>query len=82
MVYGAEEMLARMMREKDVSKMFTPLGLGEIVTARSYTATGQVNKFATNDKAKEILEFRQSAGNTINLEQKIVVFDPREVKEW
>ena len=77
MVYGAEEVLARMLWEKDVSMMFTPLGLGEIVAARSYTATRQVNKFATKDKAKETLEFRQGAGNTVNLEQNNVKFDQK-----
>ena len=80
MVYGAEEVLARMLWEKDVSMMFTPLGLGEVVATRSYTATGQVNKFATKDKAKETLEFRQEAGNTVNLEQKNTKFVPKNEK--
>ena len=56
MVYGAEEVLAQMLSEKDASMMFTSLGLGEIVAARSYTATGQVNKSETKDKTKETLE--------------------------
>ena len=55
-------MLARLLWEKDVSKVFTHLGLAENVAARSYTATGQINKFATKDKAMEISEIRQATG--------------------
>ena len=80
MVYGAEEVLARLLWEKDVSKMYTPLGLGEIVASRSYTSTGQVNKFTTEDKAKETFEFRQGAGNSVNLEAKTFTCDPKSAR--
>lgn len=43
---GAECVLARMYFEHNTSKVYTPIGLGEIVQRRSFTAAGKVNPLA------------------------------------
>ena len=47
---GAEGVLARMLHEAQVSHMFTPIKLGELLQNRSFTATGTVNQIKTKDK--------------------------------
>ena len=47
---GAECVLARMHHEHNVSKSYTPIGLGEIVQRRSFTAAGEVNPLVKNVK--------------------------------
>ena len=71
MVAGAEEVLARLLLEIDVSKTFTPLGLGEIIAVRSHDANGRVNKYAQGNKKKDILEFKQDdvEWNPVNTER-------------
>jgi hypothetical protein len=44
--------MARVHHEHTVSKNYTPLYLGEILTTRSFTATGEINKLALTDKDK------------------------------
>ena len=46
-ILGAEAVLARLLHELNVTRMFTPLGLGEILKSRAYSANGQVNNLAT-----------------------------------
>ena len=43
---GAEKVLARIHHEITVSRVFTPVLLGEIMTTRAYTSTGQINIMA------------------------------------
>ena len=43
---GAEAVLARLLHEHTSSKHYTPLKLGEVLQARAYTASGQVNTMA------------------------------------
>ena len=50
---GAEVVLARMCHH--VSKMYTPTCLGEILSKRSFTATGEVNMLAKNPKKSIVL---------------------------
>ena len=52
---GAECVLARMFHEHNVSKTYTPIGLGEIVRRRSFTAAGEVNPLAKNVKKSPAL---------------------------
>ena len=47
---GAESILARMYHEHNTSKVYTPVGLGEIVQRRSFTAAGEVNPLAKTVK--------------------------------
>jgi hypothetical protein len=48
MILGAETTLARMLHEKTVTQLFTAPKLGEVIGARLYTATGQVNTMSVN----------------------------------
>jgi len=47
---GAEAVLARLLHELRTTRLFTPLGLGEILRVRAYTTTGQVNPLATKQR--------------------------------
>ena len=49
-ILGAEAILARLLFELQVSRLFTPLRLGEILTARSFTSTGEANRLAQDRK--------------------------------
>ena len=49
-VLGAESVLARMYFERNTSKTYTPIGLGELVQKRSFTAAGDVNPLAKSSK--------------------------------
>ena len=42
-LFGAEEVLARLLWEKNVSRMHTPMTLGQVVQLRSYTKHGAIN---------------------------------------
>ena len=55
MLLGAEVVLARMWHEHHVSKMYTPTSLGEILSKRSFAATGEVNMLAKNPKKASVL---------------------------
>ena len=43
LLVGAEETLARMIHEQKSSKLFTPVKLGEILSSRHFTASGQIS---------------------------------------
>ena len=47
---GSECVVARMWHEHNVSKLYTPVGLGEIIQRRSFTASGDVNPLAKSSK--------------------------------
>ena len=55
LLLGAEVVLARMWHEHHVSKMYTPTLLGEILSKRSFTATGEVNMLAKNPRKSNVL---------------------------
>ena len=55
LLIGAEKVLARIHHEIHVSKNFTPTLLGEIMTSRAYTATGQINILAQKKSDKQEL---------------------------
>ena len=44
---GAESVLARLLYQKKVNQEYTPLGLGEVMQARAYTADGRINPHQT-----------------------------------
>ena len=52
---GAEEVLARMAHERQVSHLFTPVRLGEIISTRHFTPSKQVNPWAkgAEDRAEQ-----------------------------
>ena len=43
MLQGAEQVLARLMHEKDISREFSPIGLTEVVSLRAFLPDGAVN---------------------------------------
>ena len=53
MLLGAESVLDRFLHEANSSRLFTPVGLGEILKNRAYAASGQLNVLAQKfeDKA-------------------------------
>ena len=55
LLIGAEKALARIHREISVSKLFTPVLLGEIMTTRAYTSTGQINMMSQKKSDKQEL---------------------------
>jgi len=55
---GAECVLARMVHEATVTRIFTPVELGEILQHRAYTATGQVNTALTKKAAVQAIGIR------------------------
>ena len=46
LLVGAEETLARMVYENESSRLFSPVKLGEIISARNFTPSRQVNPWA------------------------------------
>ena len=76
-IVGAEEVLARLVWELEVSKNFTPLKLGEIVAARSYSSTGKVNKWANSDKSKDVFQIKAGTTDGVELVQKNWTFTPQ-----
>ena len=71
---GAEEVLARMWFEHTVTKMYTPVTLGEILCRRTWTPGRMLNRLAADRAAK-------SAGSkALRLEHGALV--PEEPSEW
>ena len=54
-VLGAEQVLGRIWHEHTVSKIYTPVGLGELLQKRSFTAAGEVNPLQKQAKATQLL---------------------------
>ena len=73
---GAEEVLARLIWELEVSKISTPLALGEMIQARSYDACGRVNRRAHGSRDKDILQLVKSDSG-VQLVEKTKTLDPR-----
>ena len=48
---GAEPIIARMLHEFEVSKLFTPVGLGEIISCRTFLPTGEPNPLAKKERS-------------------------------
>ena len=63
---GAEKIVVRMWHEHTTSKNYQAVGLGEIITNRTFTATGSVNSTAKRDKSDKTLVL----DNEHNQEQK------------
>ena len=51
---GAESTLARMHHELHISRMFTPVQIGEIIEKRSFTASGDVNPLSKARKTQQL----------------------------
>ena len=66
-----------MMHEHTVTKLYTPVRLGEILTTRSFTSSGQVNQLATKDRDKEKSLGLDDSGNLA--ERVTPPWDPRSI---
>lgn len=54
-ILGAETVLARMWHEIHVTKLYTPVRLGEVLAHRFYTASGEMNRLALEPKKDRVL---------------------------
>ena len=54
-ILGAEKVLARIYYEYNTSKSYTPIGLGELVAARTFIAAGEPNPLAKKDRTTTTL---------------------------
>ena len=52
---GAEVIVTRLWHERHISKMYTPLQLGELLQQRSFTASGEINPLCKNPRKSGIL---------------------------
>ena len=52
---GAEVVVTRLWHERHISKMYTPLQLGELLQQRSFTASGEINPLCKSPKKSGIL---------------------------
>lgn len=52
---GAEKTLARVWYEHNTSKLYTPVGLGELVSSRTFTSSGEPNQLAKREKTSTTL---------------------------
>ena len=50
-VLGAESIIARVLHEHEVSKTYTPIQLGEIISIRTFQANGEPNPLAKKDRS-------------------------------
>ena len=67
---GAEQVVIRMWHEHTVSKNYQAVGLGEIITKRTFTATGSVNSTAKRDKSDKTLVLNPDDHTLVQQEQK------------
>ena len=70
LIAGADEVLARMLWEHETSKVYSELGLGEIIGIRMYDSCGQVNKYRNKNKGKDVLAFRSAGGDEMEVVKK------------
>ena len=59
-VLGAEQVLGRIWHEHTVTKSYTPVGLGEIVQKRSFTASGEVNPLQEQSRTTQLLRLNRT----------------------
>jgi hypothetical protein len=77
---GAEEILARLIWEKDTSKIFTPLKMGEVMAARSYNSCGKINHWASEKSTKEVLQLTKGGTDSAEFVAKEWTFTPKSLE--
>ena len=89
MVLGAERILVRMWHEHHKSKNYTAVTLGEIITNRTFTATGTVNSTVKRDRLDKTLTIDTSNNTLIQQEAKdwgpqtsMMILDALEAIQW
>ena len=88
LLLGAEKVLVRMWHEHTTSKNYQAVGLGEIITIRTFTATGSVNNNAKKDRSDKTLTIGEH-NTLIQQEQKdwdpqsmMMILDSLEAIRW
>ena len=79
LLVGAEDVLARLLWEKEVSNIYTPLKLGEVIAARSYNSCGKINTWSTEKSNKDVLQMTKG-GEGVELVAKEWTFTPRSME--
>ena len=80
MLVGAEEVLARLLWEKEVSKIYTPLKMGEVIAARSFNSCGKINHWSTERSNKDVLQITRGGSEGVELVAKEWTFTPRSLE--
>ena len=75
---GADAVLSRIYHEHTVSKAYTPLLLGEILSARTWTSADELNKLAAGGREPSGGALQVVAGNIVAAEEK-KAWEPRGV---
>ena len=65
MLVGAEEVLARLYHERTKSKLYTPLGLGDILSRRTFTPDKAMNPLAQLRAANGVQALRLDRGELV-----------------
>ena len=73
---GADAVLSRIYHEHTVSKAYTPLLLGEILSARTWTSADELNKLAAGGKEPSSGALHVVAGTVVAAEEK-KAWEPR-----
>ena len=73
---GSEAILARLLHEATVSRLFTPVSLGEILRNRAYSSSGLVNPLALKRADDQVLLWKKR-GDPAELVPTQPIFDPK-----
>ena len=89
LISGAEEVLARMVWEKETTNLFTPVRLGEVLAQRNLTPSKQVNPWARHDDNMSGVLSLDASGSLVKKEkyvpepQKVLTFiDAIDAVRW
>ena len=62
---GAEAVIARMLHENETPKLYTPVGLGEIISCRTFLPTGEPNPLAKKERTGTKLRLAEDGLETM-----------------
>ena len=88
LLVGAEETLARMVHEKTVSGLYSPVKLGEVISVRHFTPSGQVNPWnrSETDRIEKLTfengQFVRQPKATPEPQRLLTVIDAFESIKW
>ena len=73
---GSEATLARILHEATTTRLFTPIGLGELLRNRAYASSGLINPLALRRTDDQVLGWKRK-GDTAELITTQPKFDPK-----
>ena len=59
---GTESILARIVHEHEISKMYSPVLLGELISSRTFLPTGEPNPLSKRDRTSQKLQLTGDSG--------------------